>query len=134
MGGTSSQPIGMDIFDFVFGLLNPGKKPAPMGMNQPDLDPIDRATGQLTPGGVPAVPKVPVVTPAAPPNGGTVGPLNAQEAYQAGDPKLIQFMKQRPIGGAKPIAPTVPTVPIVPAPSGYGAKPRQNSFGDGTGG
>ncbi len=88
----------MDIFTLLRALVAP--RPAtPVGMNQPDLDQIDLATGQLTPGGVaPAA-----VTTPAPPNGGTARPQNAQEAAAGGNPQVLELLRRREGGfGAVP--------------------------------
>ena len=92
-------------------------------LNTADIDPIDPATGQLTAGGVVA----PAIAPAAVPAPQLMGnrPLNAQEALQAGDPKLKALLQNRQLA--------VPAPPAVPSITGFGAKPRQTSFGDGTG-
>ena len=97
-----------------------------MEMNQRDLDLRDPATGELLPGGVPATPTA-LTTPSAQTGLGT-RPLNAQEALQRGDPKLIEALKARQVGGANPAPASVPK-----PPASYGAMPRQTSFGDGTG-
>jgi hypothetical protein len=90
----------MDIFDLIRTWITPPTK-APMQMNQPDLDPVDPATGQLLPGGVvPTVQPVPGTQPAN--TGLGAHPLNAQEALEKGDPKLIEFMRQRRGLGAVP--------------------------------
>lgn len=122
----------MDWLTFIRGILSPTPQPpaagAPMEMNQRDLDLRDPATGQLMPGGVPAAPPPPVAAPSAQTGLGT-RPLNAQEALQKGDPKLIEALRARQVGGAQPQPATTPK----PA-GGYGAVPaRQTSFGDGTG-
>lgn len=114
----------MDLFEILRGFLVAGTPRAPLQMNQPDLDPVDPITGKLLPGG--AVPPSPAATVVPTiPNGGTTGALNAQEALAHGDPKLIEFMRQRRAGGAV-------AAPVAAPPIGFGAKPRQTSFSDGT--
>lgn len=122
----------MDIFQLLRQMILPSPDAGTAGdmrtraqLNQRDLDPVDPATGQLTPGGqvVPAV----AVPPGAPViNQSGNRPLNAQEALQRGDPKLVEALRRRQ--GLTAVPATAPA-----QRSGYGAVPaRQTSFGDGT--